>query len=70
VVYKWLSDPQAWGVDLRQLLRKGQIYAVLERLSPTWTSLGYGIEDNVNSDQLPSVYRKMLKEELGQSAKL
>ena len=70
VVYRWLSDSQAWGVDLRQLLKKGQINAVLQRLSGTWTSLGYGIEDNANTNQLPSVYRQMLKEELGQSAKL
>ncbi len=70
VVYRWLNDSQAWGVDLRQLLKKGQINAVLQRLSGTWTSLGYGIEDNANTSDLPKVYRQMLKEELGQAAKL
>ncbi len=70
VVYRWLNDSQAWGVDLRQLLKKGQINTVLQKLSGTWTSLGYGIEDNLNSGELPTVYRQMLKEELGQAAKL
>jgi muramidase (phage lysozyme) len=66
VVYRWLNDPQAWGVDLRQLLKKGQINTVLAQLSPTWTSLGFGIEDNANTAELPTIYRQMLKEELGQ----
>jgi len=70
VVYRWLNDSQAWGVDLRQSLKKGQISTVLQRLSGTWTSLGYGIEDNANTSELPRVYRQMLKEELGQAAKL
>lgn len=70
VVYRWLNDSQAWGVDLHQLLKKGQINTVLERLSGTWTSLGYGIEDNANTGELPKVYRQMLKEELGRSAQL
>lgn len=64
VVYQWLKDPQAWGVDLRQLLRAGKINAVLKHLSPTWTSLGYGIETNSMSGELPQIYRQMLKEEL------
>ncbi|WP_443029121.1 glycoside hydrolase family 24 protein [Spirulina sp. CS-785/01] len=64
VVYGWLSDPDAWGVDLRKLLRQGKIEQVLRRLSGTWTSLGYGIEDNVMSDQLPQIYEKILQEEL------
>ncbi|MCY7275770.1 MAG: glycoside hydrolase family protein [Phormidesmis sp. CAN_BIN44] len=70
VVYRWLNDSQAWGVDLRQLLKKGQISTVLQRLSGTWTSLGYGIEDNANTSDLPKIYRQVLKEELGQAAKL
>jgi muramidase (phage lysozyme) len=69
VVYQWLQDPQAWGVDLRQLLREGRIHNVLQRLSPTWTSLGYGIETNSMSSELPQIYRKMLKEELAFTAK-
>jgi muramidase (phage lysozyme) len=64
VVYKWLSDPQAWGVNLRQLLKEGRTNEVLQRLSGTWTSLGYGIETNSMSGQLPQIYRQMLKEEL------
>jgi muramidase (phage lysozyme) len=64
VVYQWLQDPRAWGVDLRQLLREGRINEVLQRLSPTWTSLGYGIETNSMSSELPRIYRQMLKEEL------
>ncbi|KAM3109080.1 muramidase [Phormidesmis sp. 146-20] len=68
VVYQWLSDSQAWGVDLRQLLKKGRINTVLQRLSGTWTSLGYGIEDNANTAELPSIYKQMLREELGQAA--
>jgi muramidase (phage lysozyme) len=70
VVYRWLNDSQAWGVDLRQSLKKGQINTVLQRLSGTWTSLGYGIEDNANTSDLPKIYRQVLKEELGQAAKL
>jgi muramidase (phage lysozyme) len=64
VVYKWLKDPQFWGVDLSQLLRQGRINEVLQRLSPTWTSLGYGIETNSMSSSLPRIYGQMLKEEL------
>lgn len=64
VVYRWLSDPSAWGVDLAQLLRDGEITEVLRILSPTWTSLGYGIETNSMSSLLPSIYQEMLQEEL------
>ena len=64
VVYRWLSDPNAWGTDISQQLQKGEIYQVLEQLSGTWTSLGYGIETNSMSSQLPGIYRDMLKEEL------
>lgn len=64
VVYAWLSDPNAWGVDLAELLRDGQIAAVLEILSGTWTSLGYGIESNAVTDALPQIYQDMLQEEL------
>ncbi|NES70165.1 MAG: glycoside hydrolase family protein, partial [Okeania sp. SIO2D1] len=64
VVYAWLSDPQAWGADLSQLLRQGEIKEVLRLLSGTWTSLGYGIETNSMSRHLPTIYQKMLAEEL------
>jgi muramidase (phage lysozyme) len=64
VVYRWLNDSQAWGVDISQLLRQGKINDVLRRLSPTWTSLGYGIETNSISSALPRIYKKMLQEEL------
>ncbi|PIG91398.1 glycoside hydrolase family protein [Gloeocapsopsis sp. IPPAS B-1203] len=64
VVYAWLSDRQAWGTDIAALLRQGNLNRVLRLLSPTWTSLGYGIEDNVMTQRLPQVYQKMLQEEL------
>ncbi|MFQ3617769.1 MAG: glycoside hydrolase, partial [Cyanobacteriota bacterium] len=37
---------------------------VLYILSPTWTSLGYGIETNSMSASLPDIYEEMLREEL------
>jgi muramidase (phage lysozyme) len=64
VVYHWLNDPSAWGVDLAELLREGQVNEVLRILSPTWTSLGYGIETNSMSSFLPEIYGEMLEEEL------
>lgn len=64
VVYRWLNDPHAWGVDLAELLRGGHIHEVLQILSPTWTSLGYGIEPNSMTDALPAIYEQMLQEEL------
>lgn len=64
VVHAWLSDRQAWGANIRQLLRQGKLNQVLRLLSPTWTSLGYGIENNSLSRQLPKIYQKMLQEEL------
>ncbi|HEY9833263.1 MAG TPA: glycoside hydrolase family protein [Stenomitos sp.] len=67
VVYRWLSDKDAWGVDLSQQLRKGRVNDVLRRLSGTWTSLGYGIETNSMSGYLPTIYQRMLKEELKKS---
>lgn len=64
VVHAWLSDYNAWGVDISQLLKEGKIETVLRLLSGTWTSLGYGIETNSMSQYLPQVYQNMLKEEL------
>jgi muramidase (phage lysozyme) len=64
VVYAWLSDPQAWGVDITKSLQAGKLEEVLRLLSGTWTSLGYGIETNSMSPHLPQVYRMVLKEEL------
>jgi muramidase (phage lysozyme) len=65
VVYAWLKDRQAWGVDIPQLLQEGQIDQVLEILSPTWTSLGYGIENNLMTPSLTGIYQDMLREERG-----
>lgn len=64
VVYAWLSDRTAWGTDISALLRQGKLDAVLRRLSSTWTSLGYGIEDNSITGRLPQVYQTMLQQEL------
>jgi muramidase (phage lysozyme) len=64
VVYQWLQDKNAWGEDLSELLRQGQLEQVLKLLSNTWTSLGYGIETNVMTPYLPVIYQKMLAEEL------
>jgi muramidase (phage lysozyme) len=64
VVYRWLNDPKVWGTDLSKLLRQQQLNEVLRRLSPTWTSLGYGIETNSNTQLLPKIYQKVLAEEL------
>ena len=64
VVYGWLNDPEAWGFDIAEELRLGHLDFVLRQLSGTWTSLGYGIEDNSMSALLPRIYDDMLEEEL------
>jgi muramidase (phage lysozyme) len=64
VVYRWLEDSDVWGVNLKQLLKQGKLRKVLKILSPTWTSLGYGIETNQMTRYLPSIYTQMLREEL------
>ncbi len=67
VVYLWLSDPEAWGVNIPKLLKAGQLTEVLSRLSGTWTSLGYGIETNDMTPHLNEMYRTFLTEELTQA---
>ena len=67
VVYHWLADPTAWGYDLSVLLRQGELPFVLELLSGTWTSLGYGIETNAMTPYLMEIYEVMLAEELAQA---
>ncbi len=67
VVHAWLSDRQAWGMDISQKLRQGNLKTVLRRLSGTWTSLGYGIETNSMTGYLPEIYQRMLKEELNKT---
>ncbi|HAT12302.1 MAG TPA: glycoside hydrolase [Microcoleaceae bacterium UBA11344] len=64
VVYAWLSDRKFWKADIAQMLRSEKLSQVLRMLSGTWTSLGYGIENNSMSSSLPKVYRQMLREEL------
>jgi muramidase (phage lysozyme) len=65
VVHAWLSDPQAWGgMNIPQELRSGNLTAVRQRLSRTWTSLGYGIENNSMTSALPRIYAQVLPEEL------
>jgi muramidase (phage lysozyme) len=68
VVYRWLTNSGEWGVDIAQLLRQGQVNEVLSLLSGTWTSLGYGIENNSVTPELPRIYQKMLQEELATSS--
>lgn len=65
VVYRWLNDTAAWGVDIPAALREGRLDDVLRRLSGTWTSLGYGIESNSMTHRLPRIYQNLLEEELG-----
>ena len=64
VVYRWLLDQKFWEMDIAAILKDGNLEVVLDKLSGTWTSLGYGIEDNVMTDQLPEVYYEVLIEEL------
>jgi len=64
-VYRWLQDHSSWQRhNFADMLRANQLDQVLRVLSPTWTSLGYGIADNVFTQRLPNVYQRMLEQEL------
>ncbi|MBD6615300.1 muramidase [Komarekiella sp. 'clone 1'] len=64
VVYAWLNDHHFWGVDIAVLLKQGKLNQVLQLLSGTWTSLGYGTENNQVTPLLSQVYQQVLAEEL------
>ena len=70
VVYRWLNDSKVWGADIPKLLQQQKLNDVLRKLSPTWTSLGYGIENNSVSSSLPKIYQQILKEELTQNTEV
>lgn len=67
VVYAWLTDRHAWGADIADLLKQGKLNRVLQLLSGTWTSLGYGTENNSITPMLSKVYQKALTEELNRN---
>ncbi len=67
VVYAWLRDRHAWRTDIADLLEQGKLEQVLRLLSSTWTSLGYGTENNSITPLLSQVYQKVLAEELAQA---
>ena len=64
VAHAWLSDPEAWNMNIPELLKDGKLEKVRKRLSKTWTSLGYGIETNSMTSQLAGIYQQLLEEEL------
>lgn len=64
VIYAWLADVNYWGANIPQLLEEGKLPTVLQYLSGTWTSLGYGIESNEVTPHLAQIYEQILAEEL------
>lgn len=64
VVYAWLSDKKFWKMDIAKELQDGKVAAVRKKLSPTWTSLGYGIETNLQTGKLDQNFDLILQEEL------
>lgn len=67
VTYHWLTDQEQWQMDIAAELENGNLQQVLKQLSSTWTSLGYGIEDNNTTRALPNIYQDLLAEELNQA---
>jgi muramidase (phage lysozyme) len=65
-----LNDAKVWGVNIPKLLQQQKLNDVLRKLSPTWTSLGYGIENNSVSSSLPKIYQQILTEELKQNPEI
>ena len=68
VVHAWLSDEQFWGMNIPQLLKDGELNKVRRRLSSTWTSLGYGIENNTMTPELPRIYQQLIRDELAKKS--
>ena len=64
VTYHWLKDNKQWQMNIAAELKQGNLDKVLKRLSATWTSLGYGIEDNKMTSALPDLYQNFLEQEL------
>ena len=64
VVHAWLRDEKFWGMNVSQSLKNGDLEKVRRRLSGTWTSLGYGIENNAMTPELPKIYERLIREEL------
>lgn len=64
LVYAWLNDHHAWGADIAALLEQGKVDQVFKLLSGTWTSLGYGTENNSITPLLSQIYQKALADEL------
>ncbi len=63
-VYAWLSDKKFWKMDIVKELQNGNVAVVRKKLSPTWTSLGYGIETNTQTSKLDQNFDLILQEEL------
>lgn len=68
VVYAWLRDRNAWRSDIADLLKQGKLEQVLRLLSSTWTSLGYGTENNSITPLLSSGLSKSISWGIGSSS--